>query len=190
VVTLMVGLYDILEQSTLYPATPEAIITATLRQRAKALAEQANRIAVMGAPVIVMRLPGVGYTPYAISQGADKAALLNRLTNAFNTELQLNLINDGHLIGIVFGDTEIQFTLNNVSALGLVNATAPACTAAATATDKLDDSVLLGCTTGTLATDAAQALATYLWAGNLMLGPYGQSRLGSLAASRAVGNPF
>lgn len=196
VVTVMAGMYDVLEQYSLYPATPEDTLKANVKQRGKELAAQVNRIAVTGAPVIVLRIPGVGLTPYGVSQGAEKAALLNRLTTAFNDELQLNLINDGHLIGLVYADADIQAVVTNYSLIGLLNATDPVCQQAVSATDKLDPTSLLDCTTNTLvpppaATPTATVTATnYLWAGNLQLSPYGQSRLGSLAASRAIGNPF
>jgi len=193
VVTVMAGMYDVLEQYSLYPATPESTLSANVQERGKALAQQINRIATTGAPVIVLRIPSVGLTPYGVSQGSDRAALLTRLSTDFNNALQLNLINDGHLIGLVYADSDIQFVASNYSALGLLSATEPACKPAADATDKLDDSVLLNCTTSTLVTrtDTATVTSTnYLWAGNLQLGPYGHSRLGSLAASRAINNPF
>ncbi|MED5620469.1 SGNH/GDSL hydrolase family protein [Ideonella sp. BN130291] len=181
VVTLMAGQNDVLEQYALYPATPEATIMDNLRVRAKALAEQANRIAVAGPAVIVVRIPDVGLTPFARAQetaNPGRAALLSRMTLEFNTALQLNLINDGHLIGLVFGDTAIQ-NLTNFST-GL-NVTAAACTAPATAD-------LLGCTTANLATGISST--SHLWAGSTMLSPVGQSSIGSLAANRAISNPF
>jgi hypothetical protein len=193
VVTVMAGLYDVLEQYSLYPATPEATLKANIEQRGKDLATQINRIALTGAPVIVLRLPGVGYTPFGVQQQAEGQALLNRLTTDFNNALQLNLINDGHLIGLVYADADVQTVVNNASAFGMLSVTEPACQQAANATNKQDDSVLLDCTTSTLVTrqDSATVTSTnYLWAGNLQLSPYGHSRLGSLAASRAINNPF
>ncbi|MEW6703388.1 MAG: hypothetical protein AB1430_00875 [Pseudomonadota bacterium] len=189
IVTVMAGTYDVLEQYALHPATPETTLTEVVKQRGKDLAMQVNRVAVTGAPVIVVRMPSVGLTPYGVSQ-SDGGAMLNRLSAAFNNELQLNLINDGHLIGLVYGDSDIQFAVTNAAALGLTNAKEPSCLAARSATDKLDPSVLLGCTTETLVTEASKSATAYLWAGNVQLGPYGQSRLGSLAASRAINNPF
>jgi outer membrane lipase/esterase len=181
VVTLMAGQNDVLEQYALYPATPEATIIDNLRVRARTLAEQANRMAVAGPAVVVVRIPDVGLTPFARAQetaNPGRAALLSRMTLEFNTALQLNLINDGHLIGLVFGDTAIQ-NLTNFST-GL-NVTAAACTAPATAD-------LLGCTTSNLATGITST--SHLWAGSTMLSPVGQSSIGSLAANRAVSNPF
>lgn len=194
VVTVMVGMYDVLEQYSLSPATPESTLIDNVKQRGKDLATQINRIAITGAPVIVMRIPSVGITPYG-QQQSDKGALLGRLTKAFNTEMQLNIINDGHLIGLVYADADIEFVAANYAAYGLANATEPACKAAAAATDKLDDSVLLSCVNTAdaingLVTAAGTSSSTYLWAGNLQLSPYGHSRLGSIAASRAISNPF
>jgi outer membrane lipase/esterase len=44
------------------------------------------------------------------------------------------------------------------------------------------------CTTATLVTDATSS--SHLWADALFLGPTGQARLGTAAASRARNNPF
>ncbi len=189
-VTVMAGTHDVVEQYRLYPATPEATLLKNIEQRGKDLAAQVNRIAVTGAPVILLRIPNVGLTPYGVAQGAERAALLKRLTDAFNNALQLNIINDGHLIGLVYADTDVDFVVRNATALGLANATTPACKAAATGTDPLDSSLLLACSSNEVDLVAASAGANYYWAGHLQLGPYGQSRLGSAAASRALNNPF
>jgi phospholipase/lecithinase/hemolysin len=187
IVTVMAGTHDVLEQYAQYPATPEDTLTGVLKQRADALADTVNQIALSGAPVIVMRIPDVGLTPFGQAQGTDNAAVLSRLTLAFNTELQLHLINDGHLIGIVFGDSQIQSLVTYASIYGIANTTNPACSQASNIT--VDDTqVLTECTANTLATGATTT--SYLWAGNISLSPYGQNQLGQLAASRAINNPF
>jgi hypothetical protein len=193
VVTVMGGLWDILEQYALYPATPKETLKATLADRGKALAQQINRVAITGAPVIVVRMPRVGETPYGRSQ-SDGGALLNELTDAFNTALQLNLINDGHLIGLVFGDAVIQNVVNvNPNLSTPLNITTPVCQSAvdaATAGNPLDESGLLQCTASNLVTAAAGSASLYLWAGNVMFTPLGQTYLGNEAVNRAVNNPF
>jgi lysophospholipase L1-like esterase len=183
VVTLMAGQNDVLELYALFPATAEASLAESLRERAKALAAQANRIAVAGPAVVVVRIPDVGLTPFARTEDTanpGRAALLSRLTLEFNTALQLNLINDGHLIGLVFGDTAVQNLTNFSSGL---NVTTPACLTPATAS-------LLTCTSQSTSLVTGGSSTSHLWAGSTMLGPVGQSSIGSLAANRAVSNPF
>lgn len=203
IVTLMAGQNDVVEQFQRFPATPEATLIETMRARGKALAEQANRIATSGPAVIVVRIPDVGLTPWGVAQGADGAALLGRLTEAFNTSLQLGLINDGHLIGLVFGDTELRNRVQYWSAFGYVNGDAavktPWCRQAAGSTTRVDDTaVLLDCTVTTPSAAASAASAAsasypstyYLWAGNLQMGPGAHGGVGSIALSRAQNNPF
>jgi phospholipase/lecithinase/hemolysin len=187
IVTVMAGTHDVLEQYAQYPATPEDTLTGVLKQRADVLADSVNQIALTGAPVIVMRIPDVGLTPFGQAQGSDNAALLTRLTLAFNTELQLHLINDGHLIGVVFGDSTIQNLVTYAAYYGITNTTNPVCLQAAN-TSIDDTQVLTGCTVNTLVTNGSPT--SYLWAGNISLSPQGQNQIGLAAASRARNNPF
>ena len=201
IVTLMAGQNDVIAEFLRAGASDDERIE-TMRQRGKALAEQANRVAVAGPAVIVSRIPNVGYTPWARSKTAAEIDLLRRMTEAFNTALQLNLINDGHLIGLVFGDTEVRNMVEFSGAFGISNVKDPVCQAAASSTTKLDDVALFKdqpCTTNRLVAAAtppspASAASTpylqYLWAGNTTLGPVAQSRIGGLAANRARSNPF
>lgn len=203
IVTVMAGQNDVLAAYDQYPATPEDALVQQLTDRGKSLAQQVNNIALAGPAVIVVRIPDLGLTPYAVKQNnlnAGRAALLSRLSMAYNTALQLNLINDGHLIGLVFGDSETQNMVNfsiarnpNSASYPYSNVTDPVCAsaAAATSTGRDDASLLLTCTTSTLVGDAtASTYGNYLWAGNIMLGPLGQSTIGTSAASRAISNPF
>lgn len=189
-VTVMAGTHDVLEQFALYPATPADALESTIKQRARDLAAQVNRIAATGAPVMIVRIPDVGATPYAKFKGTDAQALMSKLTLDFNTELQLNLINDGHLIGLVFGDTEVKNLVDYPSAFGLANTTQPACATVTLGT--VDAAAVKACDASTLVTvdDVAATSTNFLWAGNVELGPTAQSRIGFVAASRAQTNPF
>jgi hypothetical protein len=179
IVTVMAGQNDVLQQYALYPATQEDTLAQTLAERGKLLAQQVNRVAISGAAVIVVRIPDVGLTPFGQAQGTANAALLSRLTSAFNSALQLNLINDGHLIGLVFGDAVIKnihdFPVN------MSDVSNAACRDPAT----LD---LPNCTNQTLTTGATET--GWLWAGSVELGPVGHLNIGNLAAQRATSNPF
>ena len=181
-VTLFAGLHDILELYTQFPALAEPQLLAAAGARGKALADQANRIANANGRVIVLTLPGIGITPFGLTEKAtrpdtDRALLLRNLTNEFNRQLRLNLINDGRLIGLVLADEQVDSMAEFPAAYSLVNATRAACTVA-----------LPDCTSATLAPDATAT--GWLWADQLHLGPVGHQFIGNAAATRAARNPF
>ena len=187
-VTVLVGMNDVLEQYANYPAQSSAEINATLADRGSAVAAQVNRIAALGAKVLVVTVPDMGYTPLAVNEKAahtdiDRAQLLKEFTASFNTALRLGLINDGRKIGLVLGDEMVQAISNNFLAYGFVNVTAPVC---------LTTAPLPNCTTQTLIdnTTTTDASAIYLWADTTHLSPGGHTRLGSEALTRAQNNPF
>ena len=205
IVTVMAGQNDIVDAFLNRGTATDEALVESMRQRGKQLAEQVNRIAVSGPAVIVMRIPNVGYTPWGRAQGEAGAQLLRRMTEGFNTSLQLNLINDGHLIGLAFGDSELRNMVDFPDAYSLVNVTQPVCQQAAdrppaAGQRPTDTPLLTACGTystvltsvgsGASAASAPAVPSTYLWAGNLTMGPTAQSRLGSLAADRALNNPF
>jgi outer membrane lipase/esterase len=181
-VTVLAGVNDVLEQYATYGTRSEEQITAELRTRAERLAAQVNRLVGMGARVIISTIPDLGVTPYALQQKAafidtDRAALLTRLSAAFNARLRVTILNDGRFVGLVLADELTQSMSRFASVYGLTNATDALCTVA-----------LPNCTTATLVTSGTSS--TYLWADSLQLTYAGQQRLGALAVDRAVGNPF
>lgn len=181
-ITLYVGLHDILELYTQFPALAEAQLLAAAGARGKALAEQANRLATANGRVLVLTLPSVGVTPFAITEKAsrpdvDRQALLRSLSGEFNRQLRLNLLNDGRLIGLVLADELIDSMAEFPAAYGLTNVSLPACTVA-----------LPNCNTGTLALDATAA--TWLWADNLRFSAQAHTNIGNAALTRAARNPF
>lgn len=185
-VTMMAGQNDVLELYAAFPATAGDTLIAAARDRAKLLAQEANRVATSGPAVIVMRIPNMDLSPFGRAQSADGRSLLRRLTEAYNISLQLNLINDGHLIGLVYGDAEVNNMNDFAPAYGISNVADAWCA-------QPDTTLLPDCTTKTPSAAASAASATagnYLWAGSTMLGPTGQARLGTLAADRALNNPF
>ena len=195
-VTVLVGTNDIVEQYQAYDSQGEAAITATLTARGAAVAGQINRIANAGGKVLAVTVPDVGLTPYALAEKAahtdvDRAALLQRLSAAFNTALRLKLINDGTKIGLIIEDELIQAYVNAGTNAGLADWTDHACDPA---TGGLPISgTVPNCTTNTLFTNASGLKAdpaTWLWAGDVLLTPVGHARLGSAALSRAQNNPF
>lgn len=221
VVTVLVGMNDILAAYANYhQASDEAGLAASLNALGKQLAATVNSIALAGPAVIVSTVPDLGVTPFALKEPAGNAALLTRLTDAFNSGLRHNLINDGHLVGLVGADLEVDRMVQTPSNYALTNVKEPVCLAAFHSATRTDDVALLpSCTTSTgianlagtadpitlvtdkdngdgtrtVSTDVGTTTAVpsnYLWAGNLLLSARGQAQLGSVAVSRASGNPF
>jgi outer membrane lipase/esterase len=181
-VTVLVGGNDVLDLYARYPQQTEEQITAELRARGERIAAQVNRIVDLGARVIVSTVPDIGLSPYALQQKAaftdtDRSALITRLVTALNGRIRVNILNDGRFVGLVLGDEAIQTIVKVPSAFSVTDATTAVCTAA-----------LPDCTTQTLV--ASGSSAAWLWADDRRLAYSGQSRLGSLAVGRAVGNPF
>ena len=184
IVIAMFGMNDILELYARYPATGRAELLDEARSRGNALGAQVNAIATAGTPVVVLTVPDLGLSPYALSQNTDtgdatRAALLSELVAAFNNRMSVALINDGRLIGLVYTDIEMQSQVKFPGGYGLSNVTDAACNSGVAAQD---------CTTTTLVSGANSA--NYLWATSKIPGPSFQSRMGSLAAFRARNNPF
>jgi outer membrane lipase/esterase len=189
---VMIGMHDILELYAQYPTVDQGTLLAQAGSRGKSLGAQVNALARSGPAVVVLTVPDIGKSPFALAQNtssgdATRAAFITTLVEKFNNSMSVELINDGRLIGLVYADIELQNMVKFPATYGLVNVVAPACLASA---------LLPGCNTATLvpadaATGAAAATATtWLWADNLRLSPAGQARLGTLATTRARGNPF
>jgi len=183
-VTLLAGAHDILAQYALYDGSNEDVLTAAVQAAGQVLAGQVNRIAEAGGKVLVSTVPDLGLSPFAIAEdtaNAGRAALLSRLTQAFNVELRAKIINNGRKIGLLVADELVQQLAKFPTFYGLVNVTTPVCDPAKAASVE-------ACTTQTLVTDGNAA--TYLWADGTHLSLGGHNSLGQSAATRAVNNPF
>lgn len=183
-VAIMVGVNDILELYRQFPAQSKDSLINEAKARGKLLAEQANRIANANGRVLVSTIFDLGLTPFGQKEklqatDIDRAAFLDELSNAFNISMRLNLLNDGRLIGLVLVDETIQQIARFPAAFGFSNVTDAACR---------NDIAPQDCTTETLVTDASAT--QWLWAGDTLLGPGAQQRVGTLALTRARNNPF
>ena len=188
--TVLVGANDVLNQYAQYPSVSEAVLTANVIAAGVATGNQVNRLAALGAKVIVSTIPDVGFSPYALAEKAahidtDRQQLIVRLTKAFNDSLRGTIVNDGRLIGLVLMDEIVEGVAKFVGLNGFTNATTGVC--------DLSQSVLvppsiLDCTNLTLV--AGGSPSAYLWADDRHLSSGGQAALGNLAASRARNNPF
>ena len=184
-VTVLVGSNDVIAQFQQYPAVGEHQLAAHLDAAGIELANQVNRIAGLGAKVLISTVPDIGLTPYAgdrsVGSTNGSPAVLSRLSTRFNDSMLSHLMNDGHKIGLIQLDQYL-IALDRAARAGtgsFANTTLPACQASAP---------LPKCTTETLVADAVGAV--WLWADDQHLGPSGQSGLGSLAITRAQNNPF
>lgn len=180
--TVLVGANDIVELYGQYPSLAEATLIAEAGARGQRLARVVNRLVGLGVKVIVSDLPEMGLTPFALSERAlggsfDRAALLTRMTTAFNEQLGVNLLLDGRFIGLMQAQLRFQAIGRFGSGFGLADITTPVCTVP-----------LPNCTTATLVPDAVAT--SYLWADDTRLAPGGQAQLASLAIDRAQNNPF
>lgn len=183
-VAINVGVNDIVELYRQFPAVNKDSLINEAKARGKLLADQANRIANANGRVVISTIFDVGLTPFGQSEkqqatDIDRAAFLDELSGAFNISLRLNLLNDGRLIGLVLIDETIQQIARFPAAFGYTNVTQAACRTDVAPQD---------CTTDTLVTDANPT--QWLWAGNTLLSPGAQSRIGTLFLSRAKNNPF
>ncbi|MFT7721415.1 MAG: esterase [Roseateles sp.] len=183
-VAIMVGVNDVLELYRQFPAVSKDSLVNEARARGKLLAEQANRIANANGRVLIATIFDVGLTPFGQKErqqqtDIDRAAFLDELSNAFNISMRLNLLNDGRLIGLVLVDESMQQIARYPSAFGYANVTQAACRSDVAPQD---------CTTETLVTDASAT--TWLWAGDTLMAPSAQQRVGEAFLLRAKNNPF
>jgi hypothetical protein len=181
---VMIGMHDILELYGQYPTADQATLIAQAGDRGTLLGTKINQLALSGPAVVVLTVPDIGLSPFALAQNtstgdATRSAFISRLVEKFNNSMSVALINDGRLIGLVYADVDVQTLAKFPAAFGFVNVNTAACK---------DTAPLPTCTTATLV-DTATASA-WLWADNLRPSPGLQARLGLLANNRARSNPF
>jgi outer membrane lipase/esterase len=186
-VLVMIGINDVLELYAQYPTRSEDSLLEEARQRGEAAARLVNRLVELGGRVVVSNLPDVGLSPFARAEAAthaasgfDRAALITRLTTAFNEQLGVKVLLDGRFVGLVQFDLRTQLIARAPGSDGIIYFNVPFCAATATAP---------ACTTGT-PSGAGAVSSQYLWAQGALLGTGGQNVLASGALTRAVNNPF
>ena len=165
-----------------YPQSTEAALMAEAARRGVLVAQQVNRLIALGTKVIVVNLPDLGYTPFAIKEkqlysDTDRAALLSRLVAAFNQNLGVSILLDGRYVGLVQLDQRSQVLARAGTSFGFTDVIDPVCAVA-----------LPGCTTATLVPGGTAK--GYLWADDRWFAPGGQAQLALLAIDRARNNPF
>ena len=189
-VTVLVGVNDVLSQYTQYPAVSEVQLIANVEAAGTEVARQVNRLANADAKVIVATIPDVSFSPYARAERAahidtDRQDLIQRLVLKFNEALKLELINDGRRIGLVLLDEAVRQVVNFPGTYGILNSSLAVCDLSKS---QLTPPSILDCTEFTLIVDGTGS--SFLWADDRHLSYGGHQMLGQLAANRALNNPF
>ncbi len=91
-VTVLVGTNDIVAQFNQYPNVGEDVLLDNLDAAGTALAAQVNRLAAMGARVIVSTVPNIGLTPFAGDRSVGSTNPNPTLLRELNIELPLLLL--------------------------------------------------------------------------------------------------
>ncbi len=196
-VMMMIGSNDIIElyERSLTGLSP-ADAVAEIQRRGALAAEQVNRVLATGARALVITLPDLGLSPYAVNamlSNANAAVLLGSLTYEFNAYLRIGIDAarfDGRNYGLVLAD-DIVAAMYKLPANFLTTPAVPTLAACAIASGQSADAVataVLGCSTTNLVTDATAT--SHLWASDRHLGPAAHARIGSQAQARAATNPF
>lgn len=188
IMTIYFGLNDVLELYAQFPARSADALKAEIRERGIVLGQQVNRVARAGPAVLLVTAPDLGLAPLGAAENAanpsstnpTRSRLLSDLTDSFNAGLRVTIINDGRLIGLVSSDQMVRdIQAPFTSFFGFTNITSALCPAGGAVTE---------CTTSTMVTDGDPL--TWGYATATLFSPALQARLGQIAASRALRNPF
>jgi outer membrane lipase/esterase len=184
-VTVFAGINDVVAAFDRYKAGGSFdTAVAEVEAAGETLAAQVNRIAAAGGRVIVSTVPNVCLTPYGVANRSQlvcsesEGELLSVLTARINARFLVSINNNGRLIGLIELNPYLASVVENPLAYGYLDVREAACVPAA----------LLTCTNKTLQPDATSY--NWLWAGPVEMSPGAHAQLGSLAASRAVNQPF
>jgi phospholipase/lecithinase/hemolysin len=182
--TVLIGMNDVLEAYAAFPAESEDVLVRRVQAAGARAAERVNELAAAGARVLVSTAPDMGITPFAQAEddehGNIRSRLLTTLSEAFNRELRLNLVNDGSKIGLLLLDDLLRSMTRVPGAYQLSNVDDAVCSTNVT---------MPNCSTQTLIEDDIES-SRYLWADALRPGVNLHDRLGSQAIQRATNNPF
>lgn len=186
----MIDLYErkVAGEFTAATATTEAI------RRGRVAAAQVNRLLATGARALVITIPDMGKSPYAVTVNktdTGAAALMSTLSSEYNAALRLGIDAtdyDGRNYGLVLADdvmaaidrfpTSFLTTPSNITEAACPTVTADQCVLT-------DDEA-----TTTLVSAADRRTNSYLWASDRHFGAAAHSQISAQAVSRAANNPF
>lgn len=184
-VTVWIGANDIIELSERVEAgaMSENDAIAEAQRRGTHLAERVNTILQAGAKAIVVTAPDMGFTPYAVTKNKtlpNTGTRLSKLSYEFNAMLRTGIDPtrfDGRNYGLVLADDQVQSTVRFPG--GYTNVV-----------DGLCAKVLPTCTSATADLVSGAAVSTWMWSDDRHFSPSMHDRMGALALSRALNNPF
>lgn len=158
-------------------AAASANAVAAMAQAGAELAADVNTLIVgRGAKrVVVLTLPDVSQTPFALTKPAATQGLINTMVNAFNNALTSGL-QASNAVLVVDAYTQGRKQTANPAQYGLSNVTAPACDLS-----KTIFASSLVCTNSTL---VAGNVSTYAFADGVHPTPYAYGLLAGFVASR------
>ena len=171
--------------------------TAEATRRGAVAANQINRILRTGARALVVTIPDMGKSPYAVNANktdTSAAALMTTLSTEYNAALRLGIDAtdfDGRNYGLVLADDVVAAIVRFPGSFlsSPANVTDAACNSATP-----DTCVLTASKDTTTLVDGAKNAETptsaYLWATDRHLGPVALTQIASQAISRAANNPF
>lgn len=169
------------------PAASSAAVTAAVSGMGQAGAELAalvkTQVLQKGARhVVVVNLPDVSQTPFALRMDAQTRGLVNTLVTTFNSQLQAGLGGTGVVLVDAYSRGREQFA--NPGQFGISNATTPACSPTSPANPLQGSS--LGCTA---ASTVAADTSGYLFSDTVHSTPLGYRLLAEqvLERMRAAG---
>jgi phospholipase/lecithinase/hemolysin len=188
-VTVMVGMYDVIDAYEQYPTLSEPELIALVEAAGAETGRQVNHLTDLGARVLLSTIFDMGYTPFGVAEKAahadtDRAALLSRLTFRYNASMRATIVNDGRKIGLMLMDEYVTEVGTVAGFGGFTNVTDGVCDL--TQSTFVPPSTL-DCTAQTF---VANGLPTYFWADSVHLSATAQGVLGTLALNRAQNNPF
>ncbi|HTJ05502.1 MAG TPA: esterase [Caldimonas sp.] len=188
-VTVMVGMYDVIAAYEQYPAVSEPELISVVEAAGAETGRQVNHLTDLGPKVLLATVFDMGFTPFGAAERAahadtDRAALLSRLTFRYNASMRATIVNDGRKIGLILMDEYVTEVGTVPGFGGFTNSTMGVCDL--TRSTFVPPSSL-DCTAQTLIPGGT---STYFWADDRHLSATGQSVLGTLALNRAQNNPF
>lgn len=140
-----------------------------------------DQIVAKGAKtVVVVNLPNVSKTPYALEQPAQSQAFVDQMTKTFNDQLKNNLAG---VAGVIYTDAYAESTAqaDNPAPYGLTNVTTPACLTDP-AKNSLNGSALICTSNNVIAGDISQ----YFYADSVHPTPFGYELLAKFVLSELI----
>ena len=185
-VTVMVGMHDVLNAYARYPTLTRADALALMTTQGTKLGNLINQITNRGAGarVLFALTPDISYSPYAITEetshpGEGRQQLIRDMVGALNSAARLAVTDNGRWSALITADETVSSMAKLPASYGLTDVAVGGCNVA-----------LPNCTTSTLNTSVNSTSPVYLWADNTHIAASAHGQIGSGALYKAQNNPF